>query len=271
MRVNMNIDTKPELGLWLPKGKNIYPTMIKLLVDRGIDMGEERKNGSLHGTFQNYSGKWTQADSKNIIPEIARGLTPAGFVGSDFYADYMASLKPGESPAVVELLRFQLFKKGMKVCVVGRQGEDYHSPADFRDRRFIGRYESLMRKFLRPFFAEDKEMPVEIDTSIGGGEEGFVKGHHADYAMVIVSTGDSLRRNGLIELATVEEHIQPVFVANLQAIQEMGFIPSLDEMVDRLQNGRRGSRKWSDLPTTISKGVSSIVTTVLSIPFSKIE
>lgn len=262
----MTIDREQMLGVLLPKGHHIFPETVNLLRNKGIDIGEGRKNGSLHGMFKNFRGTWTQVDSRNINGEIVRGTyTQAGFEGSDFLADYMASLREDEPHLVVELLRFNLFDERMRVSVVGREDEVYHSPADFRGRRFIGRYPSLMREFLRQYFPEDEEIPVEIDTSITGGEEGIIQVGNADYAMVVVRTGDTLKRTGLRELARVEEHIEPVFVANMQAIQEKGLMPSLDEMVDRLRNGKKGSRRW-DLPSAVSAVVSAMV--VASNPFS---
>lgn len=240
------MERQTELGVLLPKGKNIYPVTTKLFRDRGINTGEGRKNGSLHGHFENFQGTWTQADSGNIIKEVERGTHhQVGVVGSDFLADYVASLREGESPRVVELDRFDLFDERTRVSVVGRANEYYHSPADFRGKRFIGRYPSLMTQLLRPHFPGLKKIPVEIDTSITGGEEGLVKSGTAIAAMVIVKTGGTLRREGLKELAVVEEHVQPVLVANLEAIQEMGIKPSLDELVNRLRNGKKGSSRWS--------------------------
>lgn len=257
----MNVDTEQRLGILIPDGKNINPEITKLLGDKGIKIGETKRNGRLHGLFDNFPGRWTQLPSANIIGEIAQGrIFQAGFVGSDFLAEQRASLSEDEDipPTVEELQRFPLFPENVRVSLLVRdsQADDsyyfedelyddsIHQPQDLTGRRLLTRYPDLTRKFLNPHFPKDDTVPVDIDTRIAGKEEGMVSAHAADATVVIVESGGTMRRNGLRQLAVIESNVQPVFVANLQAVSERGLKPALEEFLERLQNGRRGSRRW---------------------------
>lgn len=246
--MSISLEGESELRILLAKGKNIGPATARLFDKRGIETGEGRKNGHLRGEFRGFTipKAWTQADSGNIIGEIRGRRYDAGFVGTDFLADYGASLEDGESPRLIELARFDVFDKLTRVSAVAKEEEakEYQNPARFRDKRFLSRYPWLAKRYLRPGFPEDTEIPVDIDTSITGGEEGFVRDGKAAGALVIVETGGTLRRERLSELKVIEEHIQLVFVADLQAIQEKGLVSSLDEFVDKLRNGEKGSRRF---------------------------
>ena len=271
----MNIETEQRLGILIPDGKNISPEVTKYLGNKGIKIiGEAIRNGTLHGVFENFPGRWTQLPSTNIIGEIAQGrFFQAGFVGSDFLSEYRASLS-GEPPRVEELQSFCLFPENVRVSLLVRDtnSEDYYyfdgeiyddnsvdGPSDLRDRRLLTRYPELTRKFLKPHFPKDNTIPVDIDTRIGGKEEGMVAAHAADATVVIVESGRTMRRNGLRELAVIERDIQPVFVINKAAIQEQGKERLLEEFSDRLQNGRR-SRLEQPFKTAAST-ISAITTT----------
>lgn len=240
----MNIDTEQRLGIMLPKGKNINPAITGLIEGQGIGIVEIGRNGSLHGNFEGFEATWTQADSGNIIPEIARGTTfQAGFVGSDFLADYMASV---ETPKVEELLRFELFDPRMRLSVLVRDDPRYQSGEDLKNSRFLSRYLFLARNYFKQYFPDEqyKKIPVSIDTTVTGGEERFVYRGAAEGCMVIVNKGWTMEDNELKELAVIEHDIQPVFVANLQAVERRKNGPAeLGAFLKMLQNDDRGSRR----------------------------
>lgn len=246
------IDQEQKLGILIPDGKNINPEITKYLGNRGIEIGEVRRNGRFHGLFDNFLGRWTQLPSVNIIEEIAQGkFFQAGFVGSDFWSEYKASLSGDSSSRVEELQRFSLFPENVRVSLLVRntQADDYYDDSvyeasDLKGRRLLTRYPELTRKFLKPYFPKDDTVPVDIDTRIGGKEEGMVAAHAAHATVVIVESGKTMKRNGLRQLAVIESNVQPVFVANKTEIHEQDKEHLLEEFLDRLQNGERGSSRW---------------------------
>lgn len=271
------IDTEQRLGILIPAGKNINPEITKLLGYRGIKTGEGRRNGRLHGIFENFPGRWTQLPSANIMEEVAYGrIFQAAFVGSDFEAEYRASL-PKDTPPKVEMVdRFDLFPEHVRVSLLVRDGQakDYYEsfdgeeydvtiqrPSDLRCRRLLTRYPELTREFLRPHFPKDEKAPVDIDTRIAGKEEGMVSAHAADATVVIVESGGTMRRNGLMELAVIEDNVQPIYVVNRAAVAEQGKEHLLDEFSDRLQNRKRGSNRFVQPFEAVANNISTVGTT----------
>lgn len=239
-----------KLGVLIPDGKHIYPETIRLLKNRGVQIGAMRDNGALHAEVDNAPVALTTTPTGNVIEQVADGIFfQLGFIGSDMLAEYRASLSETAIPRVEELLSFEVFPRNLRISLLVRNNptdnEVFKGVADLRNRRVVtSSFPELTRQFLQPYFPDRKKVPVNIDSKIDGKEEGLVSARAADAAVVLVESGKTMRSNTLRILGGEEEgvmmrDIKLALVYNPEIIKERGHESLVGQFSDRLQNGRR--------------------------------
>lgn len=250
----VNSRERDRIGIAIPAGKHIRPVIESELIGKGFRF-DWRKNGALHASVTNLPVNLTLQNHGDIIGQVAAGYFEAGFVGSDVYAEYMASLAADSLPKVEERHRLNLFNPETRLSLLVRNGnrlntKSYQSVTELQGQRVITTYPRLATKFFSRYIDHQEEMPV-IDGTLTGKEEGQVAGRKAEAAIVIVDSGDTMRANHLKELAVVMHDIQPVLLVNSEFIRDIGDIGSQRSwglFVDRLKNGYKSNRSFPVLP-----------------------
>lgn len=250
----MVIDREQRIGIAIPAGKHIRPVIEDALYEKGFRF-DWKNNGGLHASVTNSPVKLTILNHRDIIGQVAEGHFEAGFVGSDVYDEYKASLPEGSLPKVDVEHRFNLFNPNIRLSLLVRKWNRfdtrlYQVVTDLRGQRVITTYPGLTTEFFSQYIDNQKEMPV-IDGTLTGKEEGQVAGRKAEAAIVIVDSGDTMRANHLKELAVVMHDIQPVLLVNSEFIRNIGDIGSQRSwvlFVDKLKNGYKSNRSFPVLP-----------------------
>lgn len=250
----MTADQEQRFGVLIPDGKNIRGVVEGILTSKGFRF-EMRTNGSpnLHADVENSPVSLTVQGSR-VIPRLvdARKFV-GGFDGSDRVAEYLASLRQGDSiPQIQALQRFNVYPLSLRLSLLvrGRDVEDkiYRQPQDLNGRTIVTTYPSLTAQFF-----QERGVDVVIDSEVDGKEEGLVASGYAEGAVVIVNTGSTRDANRLREIAIImggaesEVNIQPVLIWNPEAFQGIGSQRFLTEFVERLQNGSKPSRSIANL------------------------
>lgn len=237
MRIN------PEkIGILVPDGRHIRPAIERLLESQGIKT-ELWSNGRLHADVKNAPVTLTFQNHADVLGEVEDAISQAGFVGSDRYAEYLASLAPGVTPGVEQLARFELFNPHVRLSLLVRDNPEdnkrFQDPRDLRDRGVLTTYPGLVSQFLRRAFPGEQPLPVLVYSRVTGKEEGHVDARRFDAAGVIVDTGKAMRTNNLRELAIIRGDIQPVLVYNVEYFQNKGRRRLLNRFKDMLQADNR--------------------------------
>lgn len=239
-----------KIGILVPDGKHIKPAVESLLESQGIKT-ELWRNGRLHADVENAPVTLTFQNHADVIGEVEDAISQAGFVGSDRYAEYLASLAPGVTPKVGELMRIVLFNPHVRLSLLVRNNpednEIFQDPRDLRDRRVLTTYPGLVSRFLMGVFPGEQPLPVHIYSRVTGKEEGNVDARRFDAAGVIVDTGDAMRTNSLRELAVIMKGIQPVLVYNAEYFEDKGHRRLLDRFVNMLKKGNRRGNSMPNL------------------------
>lgn len=240
----MSAHKESKFGILVPDGKHIRPSIEKFLDSQGIKT-ELWSNGRLHADVKNAPVTLTFQNHADVIGEVEDGISQAGFVGSDRYAEYLANLGSEASPTVIELARFELFNPRVRLSLLVRDNpednERYRTPADLRDRKIITTYPGLVLQFLRGVFPGEEKVPVEVYARISGKEEGHVDGGRFEAAGVIVDTGTAMRTNHLRELAVIMTDIQPILVYNSDYFRDRGHLRLLTRFRNMVQHSRKPS------------------------------
>lgn len=258
-----HFDAEPRIGIAIPAGKHIRPVIEGEFINKGFKFDAWQSNGRLHVDVANSRVTLTLLNQPDIINQVRGRYFEAGIVGSDVYAEYLASLK-GNPPEVEIVYRFDgLFNPNLRLSLLVRdqnridrkQGRAYRDVTDLRGQRVVTGYPCLTEEFFRKYIEDPKEMPV-IDGTLTGKEEGQVAGRRAEAAVVIVDTGVAIRGNHLRESAIVMRDIQPVLFVGSELLRntpDVGNIPDVgryrayEQFMHRLQNGGCRSRRPSVL------------------------
>lgn len=235
------VDREQKFSILVPDGKHIRPSIEKLLAEQGLET-ELWTNGRLHADVKNAPVTLTFQNHVDVIGEVEDGISQAGFVGSDIYDEYLASLRLGEVLKVGQLARFELFNPRVRLSLLVKNNDQYQNVEDLRGTRVVTTYPALVGQFLRGFFPDEAVLPIGIYGRVSGKEEGHVDdGRIFGAAGVIVDTGTAMRENNLRELATVKTNIQPVLVYNIEYFKDRGNRRRLDRFMAMIQNSKRGS------------------------------
>ncbi len=247
MRIN------PEkIGILVPDGRHIKPAIESLLESRGIKT-ELWNNGRLHADVRNAPVTLTFQNHADVIGEVEDGISHAGFVGSDRYDEYLASLSPEVTPRVAQLARFELFNPHVRLSLLVRNNPEdnkrFQDPGDLRDRQVLTTYPGLVSQFLRRAFPGELPLPVHIYSRVTGKEEGHIDARRFDAAGVIVDTGRAMDTNNLRELAVIMRDIQPVLVYNVEYFGDKGHKRLLIKFKGMLQVDNKPGNSVPNLPT----------------------
>jgi ATP phosphoribosyltransferase len=179
------------LTVALPKGE-LLKHSIRLLQTVGLDFSAflDSGNRQLQITDTNGIAKGLLVRAQDVPVYVEYGQAQLGIVGYDVLRE--------KKPQVAQLVDLRFGYCRMSVAV--KQSSSYRSPLDLPAHgRVASKYVNCAREYFHSL-----DLPVEIVPLYGSVELGPITGM-SEAIVDLVSTGRTLRENGLIEIATLYE------------------------------------------------------------------
>lgn len=179
------------LTVALPKGE-LLKHSIKLLQTVGFDFSAflDSGNRQLQITDTNGKAKGLLVRAQDVPVYVEYGQAQLGIVGYDVLRE--------KKPQVAQLVDLRFGYCRMSVAV--KQSSSYRSPLDLPAHgRVASKYVNCAREYFHSL-----DLPVEIVPLYGSVELGPITGM-SEAIVDLVSTGRTLRENGLMEIATLYE------------------------------------------------------------------
>ncbi|MBE9205353.1 ATP phosphoribosyltransferase [Nostoc sp. LEGE 06077] len=177
------------LTVALPKGE-LLKNSIRLLQSVGLDFSAFLDSGNRQLQILDASGqaKGLLVRAQDVPVYVEYGQAQLGIVGYDVLRE--------KQPQVAHLVDLQFGYCRMSVAV--KASSPYKSPLDFPPHcRIASKYVNCAREYFQSL-----DLPVEIVPLSGSVELGPITGM-SEAIVDLVSTGRTLRENGLIELETL--------------------------------------------------------------------
>ena len=272
-------EREPLTGLrvLIPDGKHISGDVLELLNRK--DLLDYESNGELHiddNKKQEFPLSFTVQKNRDIPRMVAQARFHLGFTATDRLEDYLAwaaTARIHPSTSVKELSRYNWFNPRLRVSLLVRDNpednEKYKIAKDLKGQTVVTSYMGLAQRF----FKGERILPKLENTH--GKEEGLVKAHYAEAAVVIVDSGNTMRIAGLREMSVImnEGLIRPVLVYNPELFQDEGSQRLLNQFLNKLaktkdqppevprSDERQGRRYWIADPRRYfprSQGASAV-------------
>ncbi|KYC41166.1 ATP phosphoribosyltransferase [Scytonema hofmannii PCC 7110] len=179
------------LTVALPKGE-LLKNSIRILQDVGLDFSAFLDSGNRQLQITDSSGqaKGLLVRAQDVPVYVEYGQAQLGIVGYDVLRE--------KKPQVAHLVDLQFGNCRMSVAV--KQSSPYRSALELPPH---GRVASKYVNCAREYF-DSLDFPVEIVPLYGSVELGPITGM-SEAIVDLVSTGRTLRENGLVEIATLYE------------------------------------------------------------------
>jgi ATP phosphoribosyltransferase len=179
------------LTVALPKGE-LLKNSIRILQDVGLDFSAFLDSGNRQLQITDSSGqaKGLLVRAQDVPVYVEYGQAQLGIVGYDVLRE--------KKPQVAHLVDLQFGHCRMSVAV--KQSSPYRSALELPPH---GRVASKYVNCAREYF-DSLDFPVEIVPLYGSVELGPITGM-SEAIVDLVSTGRTLRENGLVEIATLYE------------------------------------------------------------------
>ncbi|MFM2063592.1 MAG: hypothetical protein RLZZ507_3263 [Cyanobacteriota bacterium] len=208
------------LTVALPKGE-LLKNSIRLLQSAGLDFSGFLDSGNRQLQIPDASGqaKALLVRAQDVPVYVEYGQAQLGIVGYDVLQE--------KKPQVAQLVDLQFGYCRMSVAV--KASSSYKSPLDLPAHgRVASKYVNCAREYFQSL-----DLPVEIVPLYGSVELGPITGM-SEAIVDIVSTGKTLRENGLVEIATLYESTARLIVHPLSYRLNMG---DLHKLVEHLRAG----------------------------------
>lgn len=203
------------LTVALPKGE-LLKNSIRLLQSTGLDFSGFLDSGNRQLQIPDASGqaKGLLVRAQDVPVYVEYGQAQLGIVGYDVLQE--------KKPQVAQVVDLQFGYCRMSVAV--KAASAYKSPLDLPAHgRVASKYVNCAREYFQGL-----DLPVEIVPLYGSVELGPITGM-SEAIVDIVSTGKTLRENGLVEIATLYESTARLIVHPLSYRLNMGNLQSLVE------------------------------------------
>ncbi|MEB3148539.1 MAG: ATP phosphoribosyltransferase [Sphaerospermopsis sp.] len=206
------------LTVALPKGE-LLKNSIRLLQSAGLDFSGFLDAGNRQLQIPDASGqaKGLLVRAQDVPVYVEYGQAQLGIVGYDVLRE--------KKPQVGQLIDLQFGYCRMSVAV--KASSSYKSPLDLPAHgRVASKYVNCAREYFQSL-----DLPIEIVPLYGSVELGPITGM-SEAIVDIVSTGRTLRENGLVEIATLYESTARLIVHPLSYRLNMG---NLHKVVEQLR------------------------------------
>jgi ATP phosphoribosyltransferase len=208
------------LTVALPKGE-LLKNSIRLLQSVGLDFSAFLDSGNRQLQIPDASGKakGLLVRAQDVPVYVEYGQAQLGIVGYDVLQE--------KKPQVAQLVDLQFGYCRMSVAV--KATSSYKLPIDLPAHgRVASKYVNCAREYFQSL-----DLPVEIVPLYGSVELGPITGM-SEAIVDIVSTGKTLRENGLVEIATLYESTARLIVHPLSYRLNTG---DLHRLVEQLRAG----------------------------------
>lgn len=207
------------LTVALPKGE-LLKNSIQLLKSVGLDFSAFLEPGNRQLQIVDGSGqaKGLLVRAQDVPVYVEYGQAQLGIVGYDVLKE--------KQPQVAQLIDLKYGYCRMSVAV--KADSIYKSPLDLPAH---GRVASKYVNCAQEYF-QDLDLPVEIVPLYGSVELGPITGM-SEAIVDLVSTGKTLRENGLIEIAVLYESTARLIVHPLSYRLNMG---NIHQLVETMRN-----------------------------------
>ncbi|QLE57525.1 ATP phosphoribosyltransferase [Nostoc sp. TCL26-01] len=208
------------LTVALPKGE-LLKNSIRLLQSVGLDFSAFLDSGNRQLQITDASGqaKGLLVRGQDVPVYVEYGQAQMGIIGYDVLQE--------KKPQVAQLVDLQFGYCRMSVAV--KASSAYKSPLDLPpDSRVASKYVNCAREYFQGL-----DLPVEIVPLYGSVELGPITGM-SEAIVDLVSTGRTLRENGLIEITTLYESTARLIAHPLSYRLNTG---NLHNLVEQLREG----------------------------------
>ncbi len=197
------------------------------LLDR-CGLAPEDPNGRLRVPCQSFPLDLLLIRDDDIPGTVASGRSDAGIVGSNVLNEYQLA-----NPSAKLLVQKSLGFARCHLAIAGPKEANWEGLPSLNGKRIATSYPHILKAFLN-----SHDLAAEI-IELSGSVEIAPQLELADYILDLVSSGETLRTNGLRELYTVEK-VEAVFFAHRDKAQD----PELLRLLDRIQGvlGAQNSR-----------------------------
>lgn len=204
------------LTVALPKGE-LLKNSIRLLQSVGLDFSAFLDSGNRQLQITDASGtaKGLLVRGQDVPVYVEYGQAQIGIIGYDVLRE--------KQPQVAHLVDLQFGYCRMSVAV--KASSPYKSPLDLpAHSRVASKYVNSAREFFQGL-----DLPVEIVPLYGSVELGPITGM-SEAIVDIVSTGRTLKENGLVEITTLYESTARLIAHPLSYRLNTGNLHQLVEM-----------------------------------------
>jgi len=208
------------LTVALPKGE-LLKNSIRLLQSVGLDFSAFLDSGNRQLQITDASGtaKGLLVRGQDVPVYVEYGQAQIGIIGYDVLRE--------KQPQVAHLVDLQFGYCRMSVAV--KASSPYKSPLDLpAHSRVASKYVNSAREFFQGL-----DLPVEIVPLYGSVELGPITGM-SEAIVDIVSTGRTLKENGLVEITTLYESTARLIPHPLSYRLNTG---NLHQLVEQLREG----------------------------------
>ncbi|MBD2346202.1 ATP phosphoribosyltransferase [Anabaena subtropica] len=208
------------LTVALPKGE-LLKNSIRLLQSVGLDFSAFLDSGNRQLQITDASGtaKGLLVRGQDVPVYVEYGQAQIGIIGYDVLRE--------KQPQVAHLVDLQFGYCRMSVAV--KASSSYKSPLDLpAHSRVASKYVNCAREYFQGL-----DLPVEIVPLYGSVELGPITGM-SEAIVDIVSTGRTLKENGLIEITTLYESTARLIAHPLSYRLNTG---NLHQLVEQLRDG----------------------------------
>ncbi|AFZ60290.1 ATP phosphoribosyltransferase [Anabaena cylindrica FACHB-243] len=206
------------LTVALPKGE-LLKNSIRLLQSVGLDFSAFLDSGNRQLQISDASGqaKGLLVRAQDVPVYVEYGQAQLGIVGYDVLQE--------KKPQVAQLVDLQFGY--CRMCVAVKASSSYKLPIDLPAHgRVASKYVNCAREYFQSL-----DLPIEIVPLYGSVELGPITGM-SEAIVDIVSTGKTLRENGLVEIATLYESTARLIVHPLSYRLNTG---DLHKVVEQLR------------------------------------
>lgn len=185
--MHRSVDSKTSLRIALQKDGRLTDTTIRLL--EGIGLQFDNYKRSLMLQCRNFDVELLLIRDDDIPEYVQDGVCDLGFVGGNVTAETGA-----------DVTRLRGLEYGIcRLSLAARENGDIQTVQDFDGKTIATSYPNLTRSYL-----EEKGIEARIVT-ISGAVEIAPRLEVADAICDLVSTGNTLKANGLVEIETIFE------------------------------------------------------------------
>ncbi len=240
-------DSKTSLRIAIQKSGRLTDKTIDLL--KGIGLRFDDYKQSLMVKCRNFDVELLLIRDDDIPEYVQDGVCDLGFVGANVTAEM------GANVTVLQGLDYGV----CRLSLAARKNGSIQKTEDFEGKTIATSYPNLTRKFL-----EEKGIDANIVT-ISGAVEIAPRLEVADAICDLVSTGNTLKANGLVELETILESETELIQTNKKLSPgKQRLIEKFMQRIDGHQQAERSRYIMMNAPKSAVPQIKEIIPSLKS-------